>query len=78
MSYTWEKTYSAVLTLSGGTRSLQSRLADAYIGALMRLKREDFPAKLREKFDEIESVPAGRGRPRHSRHRHSGGKYERP
>ena len=53
MSYTWEKTYAAVLMLANGTSSLQSRLADAYIGALMRLKREDFPIMLRDNFDAI-------------------------
>ena len=53
MSYTWEKTYAAVLMLANGTSSLQSRLADAYIGALMSLKREDFPIMLRDNFDAI-------------------------
>jgi hypothetical protein len=53
MSYTWEKTYTAVLILAYGTGILQSRLANAYSSALMNLEPNHFPAELRGKFAAI-------------------------
>jgi hypothetical protein len=52
-NYTWEKLYTAILTLASGQFSLQERLADAYISSLMRLRPEDLPRGLRDEFIEL-------------------------
>jgi hypothetical protein len=53
-NYTWEKFFTAVLILATGQSSLQERLADAYISALMRLGLEDIPKDMHNEFEEIQ------------------------
>jgi hypothetical protein len=36
-SYAWEKLFTAVLILAGGSGSLRERLADAYTSSLIRI-----------------------------------------
>jgi hypothetical protein len=51
-NYTWEKFYSALLTLiSEG--SLKERLVHAYIGSLIRLDPSDMPNDMREEFVDL-------------------------
>lgn len=64
LGYTWEKLYVAVSTLAAGQRSIQERLEDAYISALIRLKADDLPDDLQDDFrklqDELTNVePVG-------------------
>jgi hypothetical protein len=55
-SYTWEKFFTAVLTLATGQNSLKDRLADAYISALIRLRPDDLPGPMREEFAELKQA----------------------
>jgi hypothetical protein len=52
--------FVAVLALAAGQSSIQKRLEDAYISALIRLKPDDFPDDLQDDFrklqDELTSV----------------------
>lgn len=52
-NYTWEKLYTAILTLASGQFSLQERLADAYISSLIRLRSGDLPRGLRDEFAQL-------------------------
>jgi hypothetical protein len=54
-TYTWEKFFTAVLILATGQNSLQERLADAYISALMRLDLDDIPKDMHSEFEEIQT-----------------------
>lgn len=55
--YVWEKFHVAVGTLAAGTGSIQERLADAFVGALIRLDEKDFPTpKSRQRFTELMKV----------------------
>jgi hypothetical protein len=62
--YTWEKLHAAVHTLATGTGPLRSRLANAYVSSLMRLRAEQhFPwLGLRQRFEDLmlELAPNGR------------------
>lgn len=62
--YAWEKLHDAVRTLATGTDPLRSRLADAYVSSLMRLRAEHhFPWRgLRHRFENLmlELAPNGR------------------
>src|SRR5690349_11992273 len=53
LDYAWEKFYVAVDTLASGTGSIQERLADAYMSALIRLYPADLPKNLREDFEKL-------------------------
>jgi hypothetical protein len=53
-NYTWEKFFTALLILATGQSSLQERLADAYISALMRLDFDDIPKDMHDEFREIQ------------------------
>jgi hypothetical protein len=63
-SYAWEKLFTAVLILAGGSGSLRERLADAYTSSLIRIRPErHFPdADTREKYVNLleEIAPGGR------------------
>jgi hypothetical protein len=51
LDYTWNKLYTAVLTLATGTADIQERLNDAYANALIRLTPNDFPDDLRQLYN---------------------------
>ncbi|GEM_PF-4385238 len=51
--YAWEKLYTAIWILAGGTGNLRERIEDACVSALMRLKPDDFPKGLRREFSYI-------------------------
>jgi hypothetical protein len=51
--YAWEKLYTAIWILAGGTGDLRERIENAYVSALMRLKPDDFPKGLRREFSYI-------------------------
>lgn len=53
LDYVWEKLHVAVSVLVGAA-SIQDRLYDAFISALMVLTEEDFPKELRADFAFIE------------------------
>jgi hypothetical protein len=48
-----EKLGVAVNTLASGSRSIQERVADAWISALCRLEANDFPPELRDAFQAL-------------------------
>lgn len=65
LSYVWEKFFSAVLSLSQGTGTLQSRLVYAF-ESVGRLKSGNFPEdiptpEIEEKFDRIWKAATAHG-----------------
>ena len=48
-----EKLGGAVNALASGSRSIQERVADAWIAALCRLEANDFPPELRDAFQAL-------------------------
>ena len=59
LGYIWEKLYVAAETLSTGSGTIQERLLDATVSALMRLEPEDFGEAYRERFAELMSALSG-------------------
>ena|SRR5215216_5083911 len=54
LSYGWEKFHVAVLCLASGRGSIQDRLANAFVSALIRLEpKEDLPPELQTEFSSI-------------------------
>jgi predicted RNase H-like HicB family nuclease len=54
LDYAWEKLHAAVLTLVEGSGSVQKRVADAYIGQLIRLEPSDLPGSMQADFAALE------------------------
>ena len=52
LSYTWEKLYLAVNAMAASNRSIQDRLASAYLHFDV-LRSGDFPEDLQERFKNI-------------------------
>lgn len=53
LNYAKEKLHVAVSTLSTGTADIQTRLADAYISSVIRIRDEDLPPDLRRDLKAI-------------------------
>lgn len=62
LGYAWEQLHSAVDLLATGTGSIQKRLEQAYLRALIRVKpEEDLPADLCKDFQGIVDLLAKDG-----------------
>lgn len=59
--YVREKLFVAVDTLATGTGSIQKRITDAWVSALMRLKAEDFLPEDRDVFTALRDQMVGHG-----------------
>jgi hypothetical protein len=53
LSYGWEKPFKAVYTTVGSQRSLQERLAHAFIYNLSPLEKDDLTAETWDRFQEL-------------------------
>ncbi len=53
LGYVWEKLTGAVHGMAWSSRPIQHRIANAFIGNLVRLEVEDFPEDLQESFASI-------------------------
>src|SRR5438552_4117724 len=54
LDYTWEKFHVAVLGLASGQGDIRQRLADAFVGSLIRLKPDELPEELRDDFRALQ------------------------
>lgn len=53
INYAWEKLYLAVSGMAHSEESLQDRLAAAYMFNVMKLKSEDLPPDVQDKFENL-------------------------
>lgn len=54
--YTWEKFHLAMSGLATSTKSVQSRLADAYVYHLMHAEHDGLPEDIREDFQQLKEA----------------------
>ena len=62
LAYAWEKLYVGTMILASGEGSLRSRLENAYVSSVCRLRPANLPADdLRDRFEFLQSEIAPPG-----------------